>query len=217
MKHSGIEFWINAGSGGSQRLNFNMIVYNNSNANKVGPNLSVQSYLEGGALKANTWVRGFVNLTNFPVTTYDGIFFIDQSGGTSQPMMYLDDITIYVKPTQTTTTSSSTSSSTSSNSVSSTSTTSSNTATSTSTSSNSKSTTSTSSSTTGTDGTTTTDISITSTVSSSTTASDNSTTTEGGGAPIDTTTSEEASLGTTLTLCNQFLFVCISLSLMMLQ
>jgi hypothetical protein len=69
-----------------------MIMYNNSRANKVGPNVDVKNYVEGGSLVANTWVRGYLNLTNFPVGTYDGIFFIDQSGADTQPLVYLDDI-----------------------------------------------------------------------------------------------------------------------------
>lgn len=71
-----------------------MIVYNSSQANKVGPDVDIRNYLEGGQLVANSWVRGFVNLTEFPSVTYDGIFFIAQTGD-EQPMVYLDDITAY--------------------------------------------------------------------------------------------------------------------------
>ena len=68
-----------------------MVQVVNSSTVKLGPNLSITSYLDGGKLVADTWVRGYVDLSEFPAISYDGMYFADVSG-TSQPVMYLDDI-----------------------------------------------------------------------------------------------------------------------------
>ena len=68
-----------------------MLVYNNSLL-KWGADLPIENYLDGGKLVANTWVRGYVDLSTFPNTTYDGILFAGQTSATGLATMYLDDI-----------------------------------------------------------------------------------------------------------------------------
>jgi len=93
--HKSIEFYINIGSNSPSgiRLNFNMIQYTGSSSNKVGPDLSVSSY---ATLQSNTWVKGTVNLANFPSQAYDGFWFIDQNGG-AQSSVYIDNIRVLNK------------------------------------------------------------------------------------------------------------------------
>ena len=99
-KHSGIEFYVNGGTSGNQNIHFNVVRLEGSNSNKYGPDNAVSSY--SGSVSANSWTRGYVDLSQFPSGTYDGFWFQDQSGGT-QGTVYIDDVTLFAKDTSTST------------------------------------------------------------------------------------------------------------------
>jgi len=85
-KFKAVEFWVNGGASGGQRVNFN-IIKGNAKAESDFPLTTVTN----SQLPPNTWVKGTVLLSGFAKGTYDGMWFQDASGNT-QGLMYVDSI-----------------------------------------------------------------------------------------------------------------------------
>eukprot|EP01112_Ceratiomyxa_fruticulosa_P013159 TRINITY_DN3680_c0_g2_i2.p1 TRINITY_DN3680_c0_g2~~TRINITY_DN3680_c0_g2_i2.p1 ORF type:complete len:360 (-),score=79.20 TRINITY_DN3680_c0_g2_i2:61-1140(-) len=72
--HTGISFWVNGGTTGSQNLKISLVVYNSSSSNSVltGPAPSVGSILTGASkIPTNGWAQGYIlsYLTSFSPLT----------------------------------------------------------------------------------------------------------------------------------------------------
>ncbi|WP_248928489.1 glycoside hydrolase family 44 protein [Paenibacillus hamazuiensis] len=96
-KHDRLEFWLNGGSAGGQKL---QVILNAGGA--PAATFDVDPYIEGGSVPANGWAKVLVNLPelNIPNNIFDAIIISGATGG-SQPQLYVDDIHVlekYVAP-----------------------------------------------------------------------------------------------------------------------
>lgn len=91
---SSIEFWAYRPSGASTNIVFNLIVDATSGSVSTAPTNRKITTLLGGTWPENTWTKGVVSLADYPVGVYDGFFFQDNSGGTTNLPVYFDDIVL---------------------------------------------------------------------------------------------------------------------------
>jgi hypothetical protein len=100
-KHDRLEFWVNGGAAGSQKLELTL------NAGGVGvATLDVASLVPGGAIPANSWVKAEVKLPDLklPGGLFDAIVIKGSTDG-EQPNVFIDDINVlevYVEPAKVT-------------------------------------------------------------------------------------------------------------------
>ena len=85
----GIQFWINGGASGGQKLNVNATLNGNG-----------QTAVALSPLAKNAWTFVKIPLSSFGITDptrFDG-FWIQDATGTTQPTFYVDDIAEYYQP-----------------------------------------------------------------------------------------------------------------------
>eukprot|EP01132_Coremiostelium_polycephalum_P001156 gene1156-1466_t len=89
--HKSVEFWVNGGPSGGQKMQFDFLKVNADKTNRVEATYEL-SELAGGSIPANKWVKIIVDLTKLPNgTSFDGFWWKPSS---DQPNMFVDKITV---------------------------------------------------------------------------------------------------------------------------
>lgn len=89
--YSAITFWINGGTTSGRGINVQAIVGGNAQTA-----VSLDSYISGGSVAANTWRQATIPLSALKAdnnSDFDG-FWLQDSTGNSQTAYYVDDITL---------------------------------------------------------------------------------------------------------------------------
>jgi len=92
--HAGIEFYYL--TTGSENVYFNLVKGSTNGGSKAGIDRTVASWAGSSVLPSNSWIRVYVDLSQFPAGQYDGFWFQDQSGASSTTVrVYIDDVKLY--------------------------------------------------------------------------------------------------------------------------
>eukprot|EP01111_Echinosteliopsis_oligospora_P004150 TRINITY_DN1657_c1_g1_i1.p1 TRINITY_DN1657_c1_g1~~TRINITY_DN1657_c1_g1_i1.p1 ORF type:complete len:557 (-),score=127.14 TRINITY_DN1657_c1_g1_i1:66-1736(-) len=94
----GINIWVHGGGSSSQSISINFIKIDDLKlvqpakaSSTIVYTVDLASLIPGG-ISPNTWKQAYVNMSLLPAGAYDGIQF---ASDTTQPWIYLDDITAY--------------------------------------------------------------------------------------------------------------------------